>query len=97
MGCGCLVFLAAALSPRLALFLVQIFSDRLSIAFDSFWIGFIGFLFLPWTTLAWAVAYQPVLGVRGFGWIVVGLGLVLDISSYGSGAQARRNQATAYG
>lgn len=97
MGCGCLVFLAAALSPRLALFLIWIFSspNRLSIAFESFWIGFIGFLFLPWTALAWVVAYQPVVGVRGFGWFVVALGVIFDISSYTSGAQARRNQAMA--
>ena len=92
---GCLVFLAAALSPRLTLFLLWLFSDRLTIAFTSFWIGFIGFLFLPWTALAWAVAYQPIFGVQGFGWFIVALGLFFDISSWGSGArEQRRRQAT---
>ena len=35
--CGCLVAIAAMLSPRLAVFLVWLFTDRMSIAFDSFW------------------------------------------------------------
>jgi hypothetical protein len=91
--CGCLVALAALLSPRLAIFLIWLFSDRLDYAFSSFWIGFIGFLFLPWTTLAWAVAYAPIAGVTGFGWFIVILGFIVDIGSYSSAAQARRARA----
>jgi hypothetical protein len=89
---GCLVFLAAALSPRLALFLLWLFSDRLTFAFQSFWIGLIGFFFLPWTALAWAVAYQPILGIQGFGWFVVALGFFFDLSSYASGAKERQRR-----
>ena len=90
---GCLLFLAAALSPRLALFLLWLFSDRLTIAFTSFWIGFIGFLFLPWTTLAWAVCYAWPLGVSGFGYLVVGFAFFVDLASYGSGARERQRRA----
>jgi hypothetical protein len=94
--CGCLVALVALFSPRLAIFLIWLFGDRMSYAFDSFWIGFIGFLFLPWTTLAWTVAYAPIQGVTGFGWFVVALGVIFDISSYASASQARRaRRATA--
>jgi hypothetical protein len=91
--CGCLVALAALLSPRLAIFLIWLFGNRMDYAFDSFWIGFIGFLFLPWTTLAWTVAYAPITGVTGFGWFVVILGFVFDISAYAGSAQARRQRA----
>jgi hypothetical protein len=91
--CGCLVALAALLSPRFAIFLIWLFGDRMSYAFDSFWIGFIGFLFLPWTTLAWTVAYAPLAGVTGFGWFIVVLGFIIDIGSYSSAAQARRARA----
>jgi hypothetical protein len=91
--CGCLVALAALLSPRFAIFLIWLFGDRMSYAFDSFWIGFIGFLFLPWTTLAWTVAYAPLAGVTGFGWFIVILGFIIDIGSYSSAAQARRARA----
>lgn len=88
--CGCLVALAALLSPRLAIFLIWLFSDRMAIAFNSFWLAFAGFLFLPWTTFAWAVAYAPVRGVTGFGWFLVILGFIFDISTYTSSMQARR-------
>jgi hypothetical protein len=89
MGCGCLIALFAVLSPRLAIFLTWIFTDRLSIALDSFWWGLAGFLFLPWTTLVYAWAYQPVVGVSGFGWFLVIFAFVVDISSHLSAWRAR--------
>jgi hypothetical protein len=93
--CGCFVALLAVLSPRLAVFALWAFTDRMSIAFDSFWWAAIGFVFLPWTTLAWAVAYQPVKGVTGFGWFVVGLGVFVDISTHIGSSQARRDKKAA--
>jgi hypothetical protein len=90
--CGCFIALVAMLSPRLAIFLIWLFSDRMSIAFNSFWIGLAGFLFLPWTTLAWAIAYAPIRGVTGFGWFVVILAFLVDISSYTQGYRARRTR-----
>jgi hypothetical protein len=94
--CGCLVFLAAALSPRLAIFLLWIFdNDRMSAAFSSFFIPLIGFFFLPWTTLAWAIAYAPVRGVTGFGWFVVIFAFVMDVTTYTSGHRARKERAAA--
>lgn len=89
MGCGCLLALATLISPRLALFLLWLFSDRLSVAFDSFLLGFAGFLFLPWTTLAWAVATSPVEGVTGFGWFLTAFAFMGDLASYTSGARSR--------
>ena len=86
MGC-CLVVIASWLSPRLALFLLWLFSDRLDFAFDSFWMGFLGFLILPWTTLMYALAYAPIAGVRRLGWMFVLLGLVFDIMSWGGGGK----------
>ena len=96
--CGCLVAIAAMLSPRLAVFLLWLFTDRMSIAFDSFWLALLGWIFLPWTTLAWAVCYSPRSEVSGFGWFVVGFAFVVDIMTHVGSAQARRqrNAATAY-
>ena len=47
--CGCLVLLLGALFPRFALVLIEMFTDWNDQAFDSFWIGFAGWLFLPFT------------------------------------------------
>ena len=81
--CGCLVALVAFFSPRLAIFLVWLFSDRMSIAFNSFWIGFIGFLFLPWTTLMYVLVAPG--GVIGLDWLWLGLAIAADLLSYSSG------------
>lgn len=91
---GCLLVLAAFLSPRLVIFLLFLFTDRLSIAFDSFWVGLAGFLFLPWATTLFAIAYHPIDGVTGIGWLFVGIGLLVDVSSWfggGSHAKSRRD------
>lgn len=83
----------AMLSPRLAIFFVWVFSDRMSVAFDHAWMGFVGFIFLPWTTLMWTFAYAPVRGVRGFGWILVGVALLADLGVWGGSSQVRRERA----
>jgi hypothetical protein len=93
MGCGCLVALFAVTLPRVTLFLMWVFTDRLSIAFDSFVIGFIGFLILPYTTVFYALAYSPLDGVTGFGWVVVAAGFVADLSSLFGGKSARDQRA----
>ena len=93
MGCGCIVALIGMAAPRFAIFLVWLFSDRMAIAFNGFFEAFLGFLLLPFTTLFFALVYAPVDGVNGFGWLIVAFGLALDISSYSSGAKARRDAA----
>lgn len=91
---GCIVAFIGLLAPRFALFCLWIFSNRMTVAFDRFVIGFIGFLVLPFTTLMWALAYAPSGGVHGFGWILVAFGLFLDLGNYGnSGAETRRRRA----
>jgi hypothetical protein len=97
MGCGCLIALLAWLSPRFAIILLQLFTDRMSHAMDSFLIGFAGFVFLPYTTVIYALAYQyPIPGVSGFGWVLVAAGFVADMSTwFGGGQQARQRQRNA--
>ena len=75
-----------------------IFTNQLTIAFESWWMGFAGFLLLPWTTVMYAISYQPVFGISGFGYILVAGGVVLDIMSYAGGgrtAQQRQQQQIA--
>ena len=53
---GCLVALAALISPRLALIFLALFTDLVEDSFDGEWfLPVLGFFVLPWTTLAWAV------------------------------------------
>jgi hypothetical protein len=88
---GCLVSLVALISPRLALFLLWIFSDVLGRAFDSWIVPFLGFFLLPWTTLAYAAFWDWGTGhqVTGFEWFFVVLAFLFDISSWAGGQRAR--------
>lgn len=98
MGCGCLIVLASALSPRFALFLVWLFTDKIPEAFDGNWLfPIIGFFLLPWTTLAWAIAWaNPIESVSGFGWILVAFAFVVDVSTHlGAGRAERDRRAVA--
>jgi hypothetical protein len=88
---GCIVALFALIGPRVALFVVWIFSDWLSRAFESWWLPVLGFFLLPWTTLAYTAMY--VLGtneVTGIEWFFVVLGYLIDIGAVGSGRRARQ-------
>jgi hypothetical protein len=88
---GCLLALFAWISPRFVLALLYVFTNRLSLAFTSGWEGLLRFFLVPYTTLFYALVYSPGIGVHGFGWVLVAVGLFLDLSSVdaGRGAGAR--------
>jgi len=91
----CLVALMSLLGPRIAFLVTWLATNRVSVAFHSgFVVPFLGLLFLPWTTLLYTLAYSPVGGVKGIGWLVVGLGLLADLGAYGSGGTARRRRGS---
>ena len=46
--------------------------------------GRLGLLLLPWTTLMYLLMWSVVGGVSGAEWLVVALGVVLDLASYSS-------------
>jgi hypothetical protein len=97
MGCGCLLALASIISPRFALFLMWLFTDKIPRAFDGNWlIAILGWFLLPWTTLAWSIAWaNSVTGVSGFGWFLVILAFLADISTHAGAARARRDRRAA--
>jgi hypothetical protein len=91
---GCILVFLAWLSPRFVIALLYIFTERLTIAFDSGWAGIAGFLLLPYTTVMYALAYAPIHGVTGFGWVLVGLGVLADLGSWlGGGRHGQKRYA----
>ena len=87
----CLALSAGFIGPRFALLLWWIFGDKVDAAFSSFIWPFLGLLFLPWTTLAYVLAWGPVTASRASGaGSLVALGLLLDIATYSArSAKAR--------
>jgi hypothetical protein len=89
---GCLLLLVAAFSPRLALFLTWIFTDRLGDAFDSTLGPLLGFFFLPWTTLMYALLWGSHHTVAGFEWFLVAFAFLLDLGSWAGSAMRERDR-----
>ena len=85
----CILLVLALVGPRLALVLLWLFSDYLSRAYDSFVLPFLGFLFLPWTTIAFAIAQNAFGGLNGLGLLIVILAFLGDIGVIGGGARNR--------
>ena len=88
---GCLFAIFSGLFPRVGLGLLWIFTNEVDQAYDSFLVPLLGLIFLPLTTLVYALAWIPVGGVEGFDWFWVGLAFMFDLGSYGAGAKARRD------
>jgi len=86
----CVFILLAFFTPRIVLFILFLFTNYLNRAFDGFVLPFLGFLFLPATTLAYAIAQNELGGLNGLGIIVVLIGLAVDIGLLGGGASRRR-------
>ena len=87
---GCLLAIFAGFFPRIALVCLWVFTNDVDRAYDSFIVPLLGLIFLPLTTLVYALAWSPAGGVEGIEWLWVALALVLDLSAYGGGARARR-------
>ena len=83
---GCL----ALFTPRLVLALVFLFSDYLGRAYETNLWPFIGFLFMPMTTLAYAWAINTNTTVSGVYLAVVVVAVLLDLGLIGAGAKSRR-------
>jgi hypothetical protein len=93
---GCLLALLAGFAPRVALVLVWIFSTLVDRAFTGLLIPLLGLIFFPYATLFYVLAYNPVTGVSGLGWVLVILGFIFDVGHWaGGGRTGRQRYATA--
>lgn len=86
----CLVGCIALVAPRIAIVLVAIFSDYIGDAYSSLLWPFLGFLFLPLTTLSYAWAIHSRGSVEGLQLVVVVLAVLIDLGILGGGAKHAR-------
>lgn len=83
---GCLALIA----PRFAIVLVVLFSDYIGEAYENLLWPFLGFLFMPVTTLAYAWAINSRGSVEGFQLVVVVIAVLMDLGLVGGSAASRR-------
>jgi hypothetical protein len=87
----CLFTALLLLGPRAAILVWWLIEPvRWNATFDTFLWPLLGFLFLPWTTLAYVAVYPA--GIDGFDYLFLGLGLLFDLSSYFGGGYSNRNR-----
>jgi hypothetical protein len=89
---GCLIALLGLITPRVVMVLMWLFTNYLSRAFESFVWPLLGFIFLPTTTLAYAVAQNEFNGLKGLGLLLFVLGVLIDFGLLGGGARSRRRR-----
>ena len=81
--------------PRLAILIWWFVSPAyISAAFSNWLWPILGWLFLPWTLLMYAIVGGG--GIVGFDWLWLGLALVADIGSYTGGVFGNRDRLTGY-
>ncbi len=87
----CLLGCLALSTPRLVLLLVFLFSDYLARAYETNFWPFLGFFFLPLTTLAYAGAMNENHGeVSGLWLVIVILAVAIDLGLIRLGSYGRQ-------
>jgi len=90
---GCLFLLVSLLSPRLGIIILWALTDYVYRAFAGAWLWpLLGLIFLPWTTLIFILVAAPVGNITFWGWLMVALGVLADLSSH---AQSYANRESA--
>lgn len=92
-GC-CLLSLLLFLSPRIILVIGGIFGGWYWRAFDSVLLAILGWIFLPWTSLAYIFArlHNPSGEVEGMYLVLVVVAVLVDLGAFGSSAEGRRRR-----
>jgi hypothetical protein len=88
----CLLLILFLAFPRIALVLLFLFSNYLQHAYHGLLVPFVGFLFLPLTTLAYAWMSNTGRPTEGINLLILIIAVVIDLSSLGGGAYRRRRE-----
>ena len=86
----CLLFVAVLLFPRVVLVLMYLLSSYLQRAYHEMLVPFLGFLFLPLTTIVYAWMVNSRLPMAGVYVIVLIAAVIVDIGGWSGGEYHRR-------
>ena len=88
----CFFLVLMFLGPRVGFLVFWLFpygQFMINQAFKGWVLPLLGVIFLPWTTLMFALVYGTN-GIVGLDWVWIGLALAADIFTYSSGAYKRK-------
>jgi hypothetical protein len=88
----------AATFPRIGLLIIWLFTDWIDIAFEGNWFWpLLGIIFLPFTTLMYVFVDIATIGeINLGGWLLIGLGVLVDIMHWGQIIANRQNGQALY-
>jgi len=89
MPCCALAVLGLVGPRALIVFWWLVDASHWSAIFGGLILPLLGFLFLPWTTLAYVLVWSTD-GLSPFAWLIVALAFLADIGFYGGGAFRNR-------
>jgi hypothetical protein len=81
---GCLIPILALFLPRLTMVFIFALTGWIGRAFDGWFWPLLGFLFLPYTTLAMMGAYLNRGNVGGWWLVLVIVAVLADLGSFGT-------------
>ena len=88
----CLLLILFLAFPRLALVLLFLFSNYLERAYHGLLIPFLGFLFLPLTTLAYAWLTNTHQPIEGLNIVILVVAVLIDAGGLSGGEYHRRRR-----
>jgi hypothetical protein len=88
----CLFVFILLLFPRVALVLMWLFTNLLGRAYHGLIIPLIGFIFLPITTIAYALMVDYHVPIAGVNLVILIAAVLLDAGSHGGGADYYRRR-----
>ena len=86
----CILALIAAFFPRLVIIALFLFSDYLGRAYSTVLWPILGFLFAPFTTLAYAFGKNSNGSIDGWYLVIVIVAILMDLGSFGGSASSGR-------
>ena len=99
----CIVTLALVLGSRIAIFVWWLLDRTLFNSAFGNWVlpggvnipswlwALLGGIFIPWTTLAYLYVFPN--GIVGLDWVILGIGVLIDLASHGG---SYRNRSRIY-
>ena len=92
----CMLTTLVFFGPRLAILIWWLINPvYVGNAFNDYWLlSLLAWLFIPWTVLAYLFVYTG--GLVGFDWVILILGIILDVASYSGGVYGNKEQIPGY-
>ncbi len=90
---GCCLLIGALMAPRIAMILILLLTDWFTVAYETMIWPVLGFLFMPYTTLAYMAVQLHGATLSGWWLALFILAIVFDVGGHGSGAARRKRRA----